>query len=77
MIDPGEYLMNPIGFNPPSGKQLLEPEFRSAKKVLWAGYVWSFHFYANRKCFNNSSDFIIVEEIFAGLRDRARSTDSI
>jgi hypothetical protein len=77
MIDPGEYLMNPIGFNPPIGKQFLESEFRSSKKVLWSGWVWGFHFHANRKRFNNSSGFIIVEEIFSGLRGIARLLDSI
>ncbi len=36
MIDPGENLMNPVGFNTPIRKKFSERGFRSAKEVLCA-----------------------------------------
>ena len=51
MIDPGEHLMNPVGFYFPLRKNFFELELGGSKKVLWTG--WGLNVHANRKSFKN------------------------
>ncbi len=64
MIDPGEYLMDPVGFNLPLGKNFLEAELRGAKKILLARYIRGLSIHVNCKSSKKSNNLVIL---WAGL----------
>ena len=64
MVDPGKYLVNPIIFHMPSGKNLFELELSGSKEILRVGFVAGIVFHANRIRPNNSNDFKWFMRIF-------------
>ena len=65
VVDPGKYLMHPIGLNFPVGEQLVEFGFRGAKEVSRNGEA--IHNHANWKSSKISNGFACVWVNFAGL----------